>query len=59
MRRCSAQGDSVRVDKLYMVTGSRKERRAQISAMGKRERRNRERAFRHAANKAQADKETL
>lgn len=53
----------MRFDKLYMVSGNRKERRAQIAAMGKQMRQFRERAFIHSvlksANKAQADKETL
>lgn len=49
----------MRIDKLYMVTGNRKERRAQIAAMGRKERERRERAFRYKAMRYQADKETL
>jgi hypothetical protein len=49
----------VRFDKLYFVSGNRKERRAQIAAMGKKGRKFREDAFKHNALKAQSDKETL
>ena len=49
----------MRFDKLYLVAGTRKERRAQIAAMGKKGRQFRERAFRHNAIKAQTAKETL
>ena len=49
----------MRFDNLYLVAGSRKERRAQIAAMGKQGRQFRERAFRHNAIKALVAKETL
>ncbi len=48
----------MRFDKLYFVSGNRKQRRAQIAKMGREQRALRESAFRHNAIKSLVDKET-
>lgn len=47
----------MRVDRLYMVSGSRKERRAQIAAMGRKERERRKAAFLFKANRQMIEQE--